>query len=216
MSVVIYADFKLKRVTEGPVSVDPSVPDPAWSFESIKERLRARFGDTMPPHFERAWLRRSREPYAYGSVDNVSYRTVRPKYWNAPMPVPMDMDPRSDVIGRGVARGGSDPCMWMDAKYRVTWNHIHNRHGKPLVVHTRSDLIAHGDYLEVLDPVHHRVVMYVLDAVEEVVRIMEPGAPSLKRRRLAVDKLISRGIPVQVVHIPVTHQQIVRAKHLGE
>lgn len=200
MSIVIHVDFQLKQAQNSPVLFKPKAR-PEWNFEDIKSSIRARFGDRAPNFVEKAWLKKSKEPYKFGCSHNLKYRTVRPKYWNRPMPFAMDMDPKADVIGRDVMRGGSDPCAWIDSKFRVSFNHILNRRGKALVIHTRSDLIAHDDYLEALDKHNHRVVFYVLDAVDEVLQEWEPGAPSNKRRRIAIDKLISRGIAVQVVHI---------------
>lgn len=204
MNTIIHVDFQLKRIQSGPVASILLESNPAWSFEDIKERIRARFGSDMPKFVESAWKSKSNEPYRFGCPHNVKYRTVRPRYWNRPMPFPMDINPNSEVIGRDVVKGGSDPCAWMDLKYKVTLNHIRSRKGNPLTIHTRSDLIAHDDYVEAVDKQNHKIVMYLLDSVEEVVREQEPGAPSLKRRQIAISKLRSHGINVEVVCIPVS------------
>lgn len=172
-----------------------------WDFSEIKNRISARFGENLPKFVQRAWLKKSQEPYAFGCAHNIQYRAVKSRYWNIPIPFPMDMDSNSDVIGRQVIHGGTDPLAWMDLKYKVSFEHIKERHGKCLTIHTRSDLIAHDDYIAALDQKNHKVVMYLLDAVPSVLRLQEPGAPSNERRRVAIQRLRDAGIAVEVVHL---------------
>ena len=169
-------------------------------FEKIKDALHARFGSgSVPKHVIKAWDRPSNEPYRFGCTHNLTNRP-RERYWNKPMPFPMDMDPDSDTLGRKVEVGGTDPCDWIDSKYGVTLNHIKNRSNKKLTIHTRSDLIARDDYMESLDLNNHVVVFYLLDATPFAQRILEPGAPSNARRMKAIEKLRAYGVNVQVIN----------------
>lgn len=179
------------------LAVDLPEATPLWSFDRIKESLRARYSDKMPAFVEKAWLKPQTEPYRFGCAHNVQWREFKTVNWNKPHPFPMPMDPETDCIGRKVDKGGTDPCAWIDMKYQVTLNHVRSRRGKALTIHTRSDLIAHDDYVEALDKDHHTIYIYGLQAVESVVRQLEPGAPSNKRRGIAFDKLRGLGFNVK-------------------
>lgn len=164
-------------------------------FDRAKERIEARFGDNgVPKHITRAWSKRSLEPYAYGCTHNITWRTKTSRFWNKPSPFPMDIQIHgNDEVGRSVSKGGTDPLMWMDMTYRITHEFIKAKHGYPLKIHTRSDLVAHEDYVNVLDKYNHMIYIYTNDLTEEECRQLEPGAPSNKRRYKAYLRLKELG-----------------------
>lgn len=89
----------------------------------------------------------------------------------------------------------SDSFMWMDRKYRVAHEllKILKFYRYPYIIATRSDLIAHDDYIDVLDQDLASVQMSMAGNNEEITRLIEPGAPSIKRRLLALKKLNEAG-----------------------
>jgi DNA repair photolyase len=119
------------------------------------------------------------------------------------MPIPANLDPKTDFLGRGVRDGTeSDPFPWMDHKYQITLNFLRQKPNKSsLEVETRSNLIAHDDYLDELKRLDVVVTMLFGDADMNTCRHSEPGAPSNKRRAQAVDKLIKNGIQVVCIYL---------------
>src|SRR5690606_10837018 len=79
---------------------------------------------------------------------------------------------------------------------------------KPLQIHTRSDLIAHDDYIEHLNPSMHKIFMHISSLNERVNRILEPGAPSVKRRLDALKILHDSGFAVYVVIDQLKHPKL--------
>jgi hypothetical protein len=74
----------LQSILQGSPS-DPVAPG-SWAT-AVRNRLRDRFGDKLPTHFERAMQAPGSKPYAYGDVSNVAYRKSV-LHFNEPMPVP--------------------------------------------------------------------------------------------------------------------------------
>jgi DNA repair photolyase len=159
------------------------------------------------------------DTYGRGCVHNCTYCYAKDQltmygYWNQPMPFPMDLaeirkifyvvfetDKPSkwrDVLGRRVPiRIGcmSDSFMMIDMKYKVTLEmlKILKFYEYPYIIATRSDLAAHDDYINAMDPSLASVQYSITGTNEEIVRILEPGAPSLKRRFAALKKLAEAG-----------------------
>lgn len=208
MSVICLKAYREQRLIRSigahALAAEPKAD--TWSFDEIKQQLRARFGEQgLPEWVETAWESLNAEPYEGGDVGNCAWSAYKIKMerlgrWNRPHPFAMPMDPTSNAIGRDVAKGGNDPLAWMDMKYRNTWNHIKTRANQTLSIHTRSDLIAHDDYLAVLNKSFHEVYIHVLTDNEGYGRIVEPGCPSYKRRIGAYEKLKSLGFNVILVH----------------
>ena len=86
--------------------------------------------------------------------------------------------------------------MWMDAKYGVTKEllKIFNFYRYPYVIFTRSDLVAHEDYLQLLDPDLAAVQMSISGNNQRFIRSIEPGAPSYQRRINALATMTKAGI----------------------
>lgn len=135
-------------------------------------------------------------------------------YWNNPIPVPIDINEIrrifhiafetdkknkwADLLRKRIPlRIGSmsDSFMWSDLKYKTTQEllKILKFYNYPHIVFTRSDLIAHDDYLKLLDPKLVAIQFSLSSTNDELIRKVEPGAPSAKRRLLALQKLSEAG-----------------------
>ena len=89
----------------------------------------------------------------------------------------------------------SDSFMVIDKKYKVTQEllKILSYYNYPYIIFTRSDLIAHEEYLQLLRPDLCSVQMSIASTNDEMNRQIEPGAPSAKRRLKALQKLSRNG-----------------------
>jgi DNA repair photolyase len=160
------------------------------------------------------------DSYGRGCVHNCVYCYAKEQlsaygYWNRPMPFPVDLSEVRkifytvfetnkyskwrDVIEKRVPlRIGSmsDSFMWMDKTYGVTKEllRILNFYKYPYVIFTRSDLVAHEDYLPLIDPKLGSVQFSISGNNEKLTKLIEPGAPSVKRRFEALRTLSDAGI----------------------
>lgn len=135
-------------------------------------------------------------------------------YWNKPFPMPIDVselwktfytvfetDKQSkwrDVLSKKIPlRIGSmsDSFMHMDKKYKVTQEllRILDFYKYPYVVFTRSDLVAHDDYLKLLNPKLCSIQMSIASTNDDLNRLIEPGTPSAQRRLRALETLVKNG-----------------------
>lgn len=135
-------------------------------------------------------------------------------YWNNPIPVPVDIneirkvfyttfetDKRNkwrEILEKKVPlRIGSmsDSFMWSDTKYKITQELLKllDFYDYPYVIFTRSDLVAHDDYLKLINPKLAAVQFSISSTNEKMLKKIEPGAPSAKRRLLALKKLAENG-----------------------
>ena len=89
----------------------------------------------------------------------------------------------------------SDSFMFIDKKYQVTQEllKILNYYDYPYIIFTRSDLISHDEYMELLRPDLCSIQMSIASIDDAMNRLIEPGAPSAKRRLLALQKLVRNG-----------------------
>ncbi len=131
-------------------------------------------------------------------------------YWNNPIPVPVDLneirkvfytvfetDKKSkwrNVMEQKVPlRIGcmSDSFMWSDGKYKITLEFLKilNFYDYPYTIITRSDLVAHDDYLALLKKDLCSVQFSIASTNDSMNKLIEPGAPSAKRRLVALEKL---------------------------
>lgn len=136
-------------------------------------------------------------------------------YWNRPFPMPIDItevwnafytvfetDKKSkwrNILEKRVPiRIGSmsDSFMHIDKKYQVTQEilKILKHYNYPYIIFTRSDLIAHDTYLDLLDPKLCSVQMSIASVNDKMNKLIEPGTPSSKRRLNALKKLNQNGI----------------------
>ena len=159
------------------------------------------------------------DTYGRGCVHNCVYCYARAEltvhgYWNNPYPAPVDIntirkvfytifetDKKSkwrEIMERKIPiRIGSmsDSFMFMDKKYGVTKEllRILNHYKYPYVIFTRSDLISHNDYLELIDKNLAAIQFSISSTNDELNKLIEPGAPSAQRRLRALEKINKLG-----------------------
>lgn len=159
------------------------------------------------------------DTYGRGCVHDCLYCYAKAEltvhgYWNKPFPMPVDINSirnlfytifetnkrskwRTIMERRIPLRIGyaSDSFMWMDSKYKVTKEllNILKYYKYPYIIATRSDLVAHDDYVELLDKDRSAIQMSIISTDDLINRKLEPGAPSAKRRLRALEKLSRLG-----------------------
>ena len=159
------------------------------------------------------------DTYGRGCIHNCLYCYAKETlsaygYWNRPVPFPVNVgeirktfatvfettkrNQWRDVLERRVPiRLGSmsDPFMWMDQKYKVTYEilKILKHYNYPYIVFTRSDLVATDEYIQVLDSKLASIQFSIAGMDEKLTRQLEPGAPSFARRLAALKKLAEAG-----------------------
>ena len=159
------------------------------------------------------------DTYGRGCSHNCTYCYAKAQltvhgYWNNPIPVPIDLNEvrklfytvfetnkpskyRSVMQRKIPLRIGcmSDSFMWMDTKYGVTKEFIKilNYYNYPYMIITRSDLVARDDYMNLLRKDLCSIQFSIASVNDELNRQIEPGAPSAKRRLIALKKLNENG-----------------------
>lgn len=159
------------------------------------------------------------DTYGRGCIHDCSYCYAKAEltvhgYWNKPFPMPINVADvwktfhtvfetdksskwRSVLEKRVPLRIGSmsDSFMFMDKKYGVTKEllKILNHYDYPYIVFTRSDLVAHDEYLSLLNPDLCSIQMSISSTNEEMNKLIEPGAPSAKRRLVALREMTRNG-----------------------
>ncbi|WP_419172631.1 radical SAM protein [Halobacteriovorax sp.] len=159
------------------------------------------------------------DTYGRGCVHDCVYCYAKEQltshgYWNRPFPMPIDITDvwntfytvfetnkpnkwRSVLERRIPIRIGSmsDSFMFMDKKYKVTQEilRILKHYNYPYIIFTRSDLIAHDEYLNLLDENLCSIQMSIASTNDKMNKIIEPGTPSSKRRLIALEKLSRSG-----------------------
>lgn len=148
--------------------------------------------------------------YCYAKDQLTTYR-----YWNEPQPFPVNLaeirkifytvfetDKHSkwrEIMEKKIPlRLGSmsDSFMWLDVKYGVTAEmlKILSFYKYPYIVFTRSDLVAHDEYLKLIDKDLAAIQFSISGNNNKLARLMEPGAPSYQRRLKAITKLTDAGV----------------------
>lgn len=174
-----------------------------WANSSSLNNLIKRLGDDkkLVKNVENILNSKGQDPY-FGDVHNAMWKTGPSlEKLGLPQPIPQQVENLQGVLGREVPQGGSDPFQWIDTKYQVTKKLLEKNIDKPLVINTRSDLIAHDDYMNLLNPSKHKINIHLLGDgdVDGLARVMEPGAPSIRRRLSAAQKLSEAGFDVTLV-----------------
>lgn len=191
------------------------------------------------------------DTYGRGCIHNCIYCYAKDQltlrgYWNRPHPMPVDLSEirkifntvfetdaaskwRNILSARVPIRIGSmsDSFMWMDKKYGVTLEFLKilKFYRYPYIIFTRSDLVAEDEYLAVLDKKLASVQFSISGNNEDLTRKMEPGAPTVKRRLLALRKLSEHEIWTTVRLNPLfptypdgffTDQRSLKGRFLGD
>ncbi len=159
------------------------------------------------------------DTYGRGCVHNCVYCYAKAEltvhgYWNNPYPAPVNINEirkvfhtvfetdrkskfREVMEKRIPLRIGSmsDSFMHMDSKYGVTKEllRILKHYKYPYVIFTRSDLVAQDDYIELIDPKLASIQFSIASTNDKLNKLIEPGAPSAKRRLKALTKLNKEG-----------------------
>jgi DNA repair photolyase len=159
------------------------------------------------------------DSYGRGCFHNCVYCYAKDQltthgFWNRPQPFPVNLAEvrkvfytvfetnksnkwRSIMEKRIPVRVGSmsDSFMWMDTKYGVTKEllKIFEFYRYPYIIFTRSDLVAHDDYISILDKELCSVQFSISGNNNKFTRVIEPGAPSYERRLKALEKLNQQG-----------------------
>ena len=159
------------------------------------------------------------DTYGRGCIHDCAYCYARAELtvhgmWNNPIPVPVDLNEIrrqfyyafesdrknkwADLLRMRIPlRIGSmsDSFMWSDQKYKISQEllRILRFYNYPYVVFTRSDLVATDEYLSLLDPKLSSIQFSISSINEDLVKKMEPGAPSVARRLNALRKLGDAG-----------------------
>jgi hypothetical protein len=182
-----------------------------WIDPKMAESLLARFPDGEARDFIKKLLSRegATEPYL-GSSHSLQWRVSEqsPVEKKLPHPIPQNVKDLRGTLGKDVPLGGSDPFVWMDSKYSITKNLLKKNKDKPLTINTRSDLIAHDDYIAELNPQKHKIRIHVLTTDFELGRYLEPGAPSFSRRLKAAKRLVEHGFSVTMVVDVLEHTHL--------
>jgi DNA repair photolyase len=160
------------------------------------------------------------DAYGRGCFHNCVYCYAKDQltahgFWNRPQPFPVNLAEvrkifytvfetskpskwREVMEKRVPLRIGSmsDSFMWMDTKYGVTKEllKILNFYKYPYLIFTRSDLVAHDDYMALLEKDLCGVQFSIAGNNQAFIRAIEPGAPSYERRLRALQKLSKNGI----------------------
>lgn len=160
------------------------------------------------------------DTYGRGCIHECAYCYAKDElslhgYWNNPIPFPINInelrkifytvfetDKKSkwrDILNKKIPiRIGSmsDSFMWSEMKNGVTYETLKllNHYAYPYLIFTRSDLVAHEKYLNILDPRLCSVQFSICGNNNELTKIIEPGAPSITRRLKALSKLNEAGV----------------------
>lgn len=205
LKIICLDTFRKERILSEPFGMPVYFEDRITAFEKAKTSILARFEDNLPKHFQK-YLDNPKlvdTAYIFGCSHNVKYRPRR-KNWNKPMPLPAMINPKLEHLGKGMESGGTpDSFAWLDMKYGIAKEFLQNKPiGSKLVIETRSDLIAHDDYVsELLRIGNVKVIMWLYPGTESVARIQEPGVASNKRRKTAVSKLKKCGVSVEIRYV---------------
>lgn len=111
-----------------------------------------------------------------------------------PFPCP-NYKSKATVLGLGILNGKeADSFMFMDRKYQVTFNRL----TQIKIIYTRSDLVAHDDYIEFYDKNVSINIIYNDNEIKDKFRSKKwEGCPSYFRRVKAYEKLKSLGFKVK-------------------
>ena len=141
------------------------------------------------------------DPYQgrdYGNIiwDQGFKQTIK---LNSPLPV-YKTKILDNTLGHKVAEGGIDPFAWIDHRYKATQKFLKTHGDEIKVINTRSDLIAQGDYIDML-PKNAEINIFIgPKSVRDIVgKRIEPGNPSIRRRIIAAEKLREKGFKVNIV-----------------
>lgn len=119
----------------------------------------------------------------------------------------LDLAKRKAVFNMGVM---VDPYQPAEEKYRITRKilEVLREHGCPFALGTKSDLILRDLDLiaEASEEVHCCIALSITTMDEKLAKLLEPNAPSPKKRLEVVNKLSREGVMVGVWLTPIIPQ----------
>lgn len=197
----------LHRVLAGDVlqfPKDKNKDKDSWTDVEI-EKLKERFKDNpkiLKEIEKNIDPSKNVEPYSRSKtgLTYTKWATPHEDASDTPFPLPANVGDLQGVLGKDVLVGGQDPFTWADSKYKVTKKLLQKHFDKPLEIHTRSDLIAHDDYIAAINPNKHKVYMHIISTNDDIKRELEPQQPSARRRLGAARKLKENYIQVYIAH----------------
>jgi len=186
---------------------------------AFQEMYEARFGDKPPKNgffYKNPAIKEGDalviDTYGRGDIHNAPLtldgtpkKSIRD--WNRPMPFVSDPVAIEKALAKHdgpiVLGAKSDPFMWMEHKYGSTKKILDGLEGRDITIRTRSDLVGREDYVDLLRK-NNTTVQLVMPPIadDDLVRVLEPGAPSIKRRLKAAKSLQKNGIKVELVQSP--------------
>jgi len=101
--------------------------------------------------------------------------------------------------------GMSDPFQPCEAKYKITkaWLEYLNWYQYPVVISTKSTMLVEPEYLQLLKEGNYAVQITLITDDDNIVKQLEPNAPSATERLNAISKLVEAGIWVAVIIQPM-------------
>lgn len=112
------------------------------------------------------------------------------------------------LLGLDMLVGGADPFLWLDVKYGFTKDFLEKYHNEPMQICTRSDLIAHDEYIASLNKKKHHINIHIQTLNSRFSRLLEPGAASTSRRIKAINKLAEEGFVVRLIYERLTNPKL--------
>ncbi|MGC9086912.1 MAG: SPL family radical SAM protein [Thermoproteota archaeon] len=101
----------------------------------------------------------------------------------------------------------TDPFQPCERTFKVTKKvlEILNKNNYPYIITTKSDMIAEPEYIQLLksSPAGVIVQFTIISLNEDLVKKLEPGAPTVSRRLIAMRKLKDEGIYTQTRISPI-------------
>ncbi len=103
-----------------------------------------------------------------------------------------------DIIEKRIPlRIGSmeESFLQLDRKYKVTLEFLKilKYYNYPYIISTRSDLVAHDQYMEQMDKKNCSIQISISSTNDKLNKIIEPSIPTAKRRLRALEKLVQEG-----------------------
>lgn len=160
------------------------------------------------------------DTYAFGCTHECIYcwaktELTKINLWNSPSPTPIDLTilweafylvfekgqkhPLKDILLKKIPlRIGSmsDPFLKMESKFKITKNLLMllKYYDYPYLILTRSDMVSDDEYIELYNNKNTAIQFSIPSLNEELISILEPGAPSAQKRLESLKKISDKKI----------------------
>ena len=102
--------------------------------------------------------------------------------------IPWEKPPKNGVMGENVPKGNNDMFHFGQDKHGLTKDYLRKHVNEIKEIRTRSDLISHDDYMELI-PKNVKIKIHLPPGNKLTSKRIESGAPSLLRRVKAAEKI---------------------------